>query len=138
MQRYRSKISGPLLDRIDLHVEVPSLPLKLLHTNGKVAVETSHVVGKRVAAARARQHSRCGLANSQLGNRQVAIHCQLEADSQQLLENAIGKLGLSARTYHRILKVARTIADLADEEKIGLVHLTEAIGYRRLDRQQPG
>jgi magnesium chelatase family protein len=138
VQRYRAKISGPLLDRIDLHVEVPSLPLKLLHSEEKVAAETSHVVAKRVAAARLRQYERCEKANSQLANRQVAVHCQLELESRQLLENAISKLGLSARAYHRILKVARTIADLAGEESIGLAHLTEAIGYRRLDRQLPG
>jgi len=136
--RYRGKISGPLLDRIDLHVEVPSLPLKLLHSDAAGQTESSEIVGKRVAAARQRQAARCGKANSQLGNRQVAIHCQLDAESQQLLENAITKLGLSARAYHRILKVARTIADLAAEEKIGLVHLSEAIGYRRLDRQSQG
>ena len=137
--RYRSKISGPLLDRIDLHVEVPSLPLNLLHTEAnKATEETSLAVSRRVAAARQRQTARCGVANSQLGNREVAAHCHLDADSRQLLENAISKLGLSARAYHRILKVARTIADLAGQEHIGLAHLSEAIGYRRLDRQQPG
>jgi magnesium chelatase family protein len=136
--RYRGKISGPLLDRIDLHVEVPSLPLKLLHSDEHTQTESSHIVGKRVAAARQRQAARCGKANSQMGNRQVAIHCQLDAESRQLLENAITKLGLSARAYHRILKVARTIADLVAEEKIGLAHLSEAIGYRRLDRQSQG
>jgi magnesium chelatase family protein len=137
VQRYRGKISGPLLDRIDLHVEVPSLPLKLLHSDEKVETESSHVVGKRVAAAHQRQHVRCDKANSQLDNRLLEVHCQLEVESRQLLEDAISKLGLSARAYHRILKVARTIADLAAEEKIGLAHLTEAIGYRRLDRQPP-
>ena len=136
--RYRGKISGPLLDRIDLHVEVPSLPLKLLHSDEHTQTESSEIIGKRVAAARQRQAARCGKANSQLGNRQVAIHCQLDAESRQLLENAITKLGLSARAYHRILKVARTIADLVAEEKIGLAHLSEAIGYRRLDRQSQG
>jgi len=136
--RYRGKISGPLLDRIDLHVEVPSLPLKLLHSDEHTQTESSHIVAKRVAAARQRQAARCGKANSQMGNRQVAIHCQLDAESRQLLENAITKLGLSARAYHRILKVARTIADLVAEEKIGLAHLSEAIGYRRLDRQSQG
>jgi magnesium chelatase family protein len=136
--RYRGKISGPLLDRIDLHVEVPSLPLKLLHSDEQTQTESSEIIGKRVAAARQRQAARCGKANSQLGNRQVAIHCQLDGESRQLLENAIAKLGLSARAYHRILKVARTIADLTDEEKISLAHLSEAIGYRRLDRQSQG
>jgi len=133
--RYRGKISGPLLDRIDLHVEVPSLPLTLLHNDEQLEIESSQVVARRVADARQRQSVRCGKANSQLGNRQVAMHCQLDPESRQLLENAITRLGLSARAYHRILKVARTIADLAGEENIGMRHLTEAIGYRRLDRQ---
>ncbi len=138
VQRYRSKISGPLLDRIDLHVEVPSLPLEMLHGEAMPGAESSHVVARRVASARHRQARRGGQANSQLDNRQIRRHCQLEAQSQQLLENAISKLGLSARAYHRILKVARTIADLAGEEHIGHAHLTEAIGYRRLDRRHPG
>ena len=135
VQRYRSKISGPLLDRIDLHVEVPSLPVKLLHNEESTRVESSQRVGKRVAAARKRQSTRCGTTNSQLQNRQVARYCQLDAECRQLLENAIVKLGLSARAYHRILKVARTIADLGGNENIEMPHLTEAIGYRRLDRQ---
>jgi magnesium chelatase family protein len=138
VQRYRSKISGPLLDRIDLHVEVPSLPIKVFHSEKKMQAESSLAVGKRVAAARQRQTARCGMANSQLANREIQLHCQLDAESRQLLEHAIFKLGLSARGYHRILKVARTIADLAGREHIELSHLTEAIGYRRLDRQPPG
>lgn len=138
VQRYRSKISGPLLDRIDLHVEVPSLPLEMLHSAANLEAEKSHVVGKRVTAARRRQVERCGQANSQLDNRQLKRHCDLDGDSRRLLENAISKLGLSARAYHRILKVARTIADLVGEEHIGRAHLTEAIGYRRLDRQHLG
>ena len=138
VQRYRSKISGPLLDRIDLHVEVPSLPLKVYHNEKKMQAESSLAVGRRVAAARQRQTARCGMANSQLGNREIQHHCQLDAESRQLLEHAICKLGLSARGYHRILKIARTIADLAEREHIELAHLTEAIGYRRLDRQPPG
>ncbi len=133
--RYRGKISGPLLDRIDLHVEVPSLPVNQLHANNQDEIESSRAVGSRVAAARQHQYTRSDLANSQLGNRQVEHYCQLDKESRILLEQAITKLGLSARAYHRILKVARTIADLAGEDHIGLPHLTEAIGYRRLDRQ---
>jgi magnesium chelatase family protein len=138
VQRYRSKISGPLLDRIDLHVEVPSLPLEMLHSEANLEAENSRVISKRVTAARRRQVERCGRANSQLDNRQLKKFCELDGDSRRLLENAISKLGLSARAYHRILKVARTIADLAGAEHIGHTHLTEAIGYRRLDRQHPG
>lgn len=133
--RYRGKISGPLLDRIDLHVEVPSLPVNQLHTDKQGEIESSRTVGSRVAAARQRQYARSDLANSQLGNRKVEQYCQLDKESRLLLEQAITKLGLSARAYHRILKVARTIADLAGEDSIGASHLTEAIGYRRLDRQ---
>jgi len=133
--RYRGKISGPLLDRIDLHVEVPSLPVNQFHTDKQGEIESSRTVGSRVAAARQRQYTRSDLANSQLGNRQVEHYCQLKKESRLLLEQAITKLGLSARAYHRILKVARTIADLAGEDSISSSHLTEAIAYRRLDRQ---
>ncbi|NNF95596.1 MAG: YifB family Mg chelatase-like AAA ATPase, partial [Halobacteria archaeon] len=138
IHRYRGKISGPLLDRIDLHVEVPSLPVNKLHADSQDEIESSCTVGKRVAAARQRQYARCDLANSQLDTRLVGHYCQLDKESRLLLEQAITKLGLSARAYHRILKVARTIADLAGEDSIGLPQLTEAIGYRRLDRHQPG
>ena len=110
----------------------------MLHSAANLEAEKSHVVGKRVTAARRRQVERCGQANSQLDNRQLKRHCDLDGDSRRLLENAISKLGLSARAYHRILKVARTIADLVGEEHIGRAHLTEAIGYRRLDRQHLG
>lgn len=137
IHRYRSKISGPLLDRIDLHVEVPSLPVNQLHADNRDKIESSRSVNQRVVVARQRQYARCDLANSQLDNRQVGHFCQLNKESRLLLEQAIIKLGLSARAYHRILKVARTIADLAEEDHIGLPHLTEAIAYRRLDRQQP-
>jgi magnesium chelatase family protein len=137
IHRYRSKISGPLLDRIDLHVEVPSLPVNQLHANNEDSIETSRSVNQRVVIARQRQYARCDQANSQLDNRQVKQFCQLDKESRLLLEQAIIKLGLSARAYHRIVKVARTVADLAEADHIGLPHLTEAIGYRRLDRQQP-
>jgi magnesium chelatase family protein len=133
--RYRGKISGPLLDRIDLHVEVPSLPVNQLHADNQGEIESSRVVSNRVTAARQHQYARSDLANCQLGNRQVEQYCQLDNESRLLLEQAITKLGLSARAYHRILKVARTIADLAGKDHISLPQLTEAIGYRRLDRQ---
>ena len=136
--RYRGKISGPLLDRIDLHIEVPGLPVNQLHADNHEEIESSLAVSKRVATARQRQYSRCTQANSQLDNRQVDQYCQLDRENQMLLEQAITRLGLSARAYHRILKVARTIADLAGENSIGSSHLTEAIAYRRLDRQIEG
>jgi magnesium chelatase family protein len=131
--RYRSRISGPLLDRIDLQIEVPALPASALSARRPPA-EDSASVRRRVTAARYRQHARQGCANAQLHGAALEAHCQLEKDGQALLQRAVERLGLSARGYHRTLRVARTIADLAEEEAIGLAHLTEAVGYRRLDR----
>jgi magnesium chelatase family protein len=132
--RYRSRISGPLLDRIDMHVEVPSVPLDVLHAEQDSGVEYSATVRERVAQARTRQLERAGVANCRLGNRDVDRHCRVDQAGRTLLEQAADKLGLSARAYHRILKVARTIADLAGSEAIATSHLSEAISYRRLDR----
>ncbi len=134
VQRYRARVSGPLLDRIDMHVEVPSVPREVLRANPKNRGEDSAQVRGRVAAARERQSSRSGCANARLKNREVEKYCRVSDDDSKLLERAIDQLGLSARAYHRILKVARTIADLSDEPHIQTQHLTEAIGYRRLDR----
>jgi magnesium chelatase family protein len=132
VERYRSRISGPLLDRIDLHVEVPRLPHAELRASS--SVETSAEVRRRVIAARDRQLHRTGKANALLGSREIERDCALTDGGQQLLERAVEKLGLSARGYHRILRVARTIADLAAAGAIADTHLAEAIGYRRLDR----
>ena len=133
VQRYRSKISGPLLDRLDIHLEVPALPPSQLQGGEKTLSECSQQVRERVAHARQRMQQR-GVINSQLNNRSIEALCQLHPDDQQLLANAIDQLGLSARAYHRILKVARTIADLAASEQIATSHLAEAISYRQLDR----
>jgi magnesium chelatase family protein len=132
--RYRSRISGPLLDRIDMHVEVPSVPLNILHAEQDNGTECSATVRERVSRARQHQLTRTGIANSRLGSREVDRHCRVDRNGRALLEQAVDKLGLSARAYHRILKVARTIADLADSETITTPHLSEAISYRRLDR----
>ncbi|NOX75883.1 MAG: YifB family Mg chelatase-like AAA ATPase [Gammaproteobacteria bacterium] len=134
VQRYRARISGPLLDRIDMHVEVPSVPRELLRAGASETGEDSASVRRRVEQARGRQLTRCGKANALMKNREINQHCVVSDTDSQLLELAIERLGLSARAYHRILKVARTIADLADEPHIGTAHLTEAISYRRLDR----
>lgn len=134
VRRYKAKVSGPLMDRIDMLVEVPAVArsiLRLNRENGKE--ETSVLVRERVAIARQRQLSRAGKANYLLENKELEKYCKLSDSDYQLLEQAIGKLGLSARAYHRILKVSRTIADLANSEQITTNHLTEAIGYRRLD-----
>jgi magnesium chelatase family protein len=132
VSRYRAKISGPLLDRIDLHIEVPSVPRDVLRA--ETQNEDSVTVRSRVEAARERQQARAGKSNAALKNREVERFCRLSEADGRLLEQAIERLGLSARAYHRILKVARTIADLAGAEEIQTAHLAEAIGYRRLDR----
>jgi len=131
IERYRRKISGPLLDRIDLHVAVPRLAFKELDGPGG---ECSAAVRKRVVQARQRQQQRSGVLNSQLDNTQLQSACKVEHSARQLLQRAMEQLRLSARAYHRILKVARSIADLEDMEQIDERHLSEAISYRCLDR----
>jgi len=134
VRRYKAQISGPLLDRIDLHVEVPRVPLADLRQNA-TSNESSLQVCKRVVAARDRQAQRAGKANAALNSPEVERDCVLHSADQQLLERAIDRLGLSARAYHRILRVARTIADLEASSRIASAHLSEAISYRRLERQ---
>ena len=131
VRRYRARISGPLLDRIDLHVEVPRVPLAELGETAP-AGEASATVRARVVAARARQIARAGKPNAALGTRELRRDCALTATDRSLLERALDRLGLSARAYHRILRVARTIADLAGSEAIETPHLTEAIQLRRI------
>lgn len=132
VRRYRARVSGPLIDRIDLHIEVPRLAHRVLR--GDIAEESSAIVGERVCAARDRQLQRAGKANSALSVPEIERHCALSDSNYQLLERALERLGLSPRAYHRILKVARTIADLVDSPTIQTAHLTEAISYRALDR----
>ena len=135
--RYRARISGPLLDRIDMQVEVPRLPADRLATNTAAGGEASDQVRARVEAARARQQVRAGMPNAALPTRRIDLDCRLDDAGRALLTQALQRLALSARAYHRILKVARTIADLAASDLITTVHLGEAIGYRRLDRGMP-
>jgi len=136
IHRYRSKISGPLMDRIDIHVEVPAVPYKDLV--GESNSESSEVIGARVTAARAHQYERFKrtkiYCNAQMINRHIKKHCRIDDASCDLLENAIDKLGFSARAYNRILKIARTIADLDDASDISVDHIAEAVQYRSLDR----
>ncbi len=135
---YRGRLSGPLLDRIDMHLEVPAVPRALLLDPPAQAGESSGTVRERVLAARARQLDRGAATNSALGHLQVEHHCRLDGAARALLDEAFNRLGLSARAYHRILKVARTIADLAAAGAIGSGHLAEAIQYRCLDRRVGG
>jgi magnesium chelatase family protein len=132
--RHRARISAPLLDRIDLHIEVPRVPREVLRADTGPVPETSAQVRARVIAARERQHERCGLINAALRNRDVEATCKLAAQDQALLDQAMTRFKLSARAYHRILKVARTIADLEGSDAIRTAHLSEAISYRTLDR----
>lgn len=137
IQRYVSKISGPLLDRIDIHIEVPAVKYKELRGNGDV--ESSASVRDRVLRAREIQFERYRgekklYANSQMPPKLIRKHCAITADGEKLLESAIQRLGLSARAHDRILKVSRTIADLEGAESLLPKHLSEAIQYRTLDR----
>ncbi|TXE15019.1 YifB family Mg chelatase-like AAA ATPase [Seonamhaeicola algicola] len=137
MQRYLSKISGPLLDRIDIHIEVTPVPFDKLSEDRKG--ESSVDIRKRVTAARNIQSKRFlnnekVHYNAQMNTKQIRKHCALDESSKQLLKTAIERLNLSARAYDRILKVARTIADLEASENIEGAHISEAIQYRSLDR----
>ncbi len=137
VQRYRAKLSGPLLDRIDLHVEVPMLAKEdfLSADKTKAAGESSSAVRERVIRAHAKQQTRQQKNNAQLENKELEQHCQLKTESRQLLNQAMERLNFSPRAYHRILKVARTIADLEGSEHIEQKHLAEAISFRALDRK---
>lgn len=133
VRRYRGRVSGPLLDRIDLHVEVARLPPAALRPDAP-AGESTGTVRARVVEARARQHARAGKTNAVLDQPETAAACRLADADRLLLERAVDALQLSARSMHRIMRVARTIADLDDAAAIGTAHLTEAISLRRATR----
>jgi len=127
--RYRGRISGPLLDRIDIQISVPALTqAELMQAS---AGEPSAAIRGRVQAARTRQMQRQGKPNTTLGTQEIEQFCQLDAAGESLLKQAIARLNLSARAYHRVLKLARSVADLADSDTITPAHLAEAIQYRR-------
>jgi len=133
VRRYRGRVSGPLLDRIDLHVEVARLPPAALRPDAP-AGESTATVRARVVEARARQHARAGKTNAVLDQPETSSACRLAEADQLLLERAVDALQLSARSMHRILRVARTIADLDGADVIDTAHLTEAISLRRAAR----
>lgn len=134
--RYRSKISGPLLDRIDIHIDVPAVPYEELLSRERG--ESSEEIRKRVLRGRQIQHERFQkttiFCNAQMSNRQLQTYCELPKDAENLLKGAMEHLGLSARAHTRVLKIARTIADMAASEQIQMSHMAEAIGYRSMDR----
>jgi magnesium chelatase family protein len=138
VERYRNKISGPLLDRIDIQVEVPAVPFQDLSATRKG--EASSIIRQRVNRARRIQRERYRKAgvtcSAHMNTQMIETYCPLDEESRDLLRQAMAGLGFSARTYHRVLKVARTIADLSESEKIRTEHAAEALQYRSLDRQQ--
>ncbi|MCF6764523.1 YifB family Mg chelatase-like AAA ATPase [Thiotrichales bacterium 19S3-7] len=133
VKRYQNKLSGPLLDRIDLHVEVPDLPKGLL-SDQQSTYEDSQTIRARVDQTYNRQIKRQGCTNSQLSGSDIDQFCQLAESEAKLLDQAMERLNLSARAYHRILKVSRTIADIEQSNAIQTRHITEALNYRKLDR----
>ncbi len=136
IQAYKSRISGPLLDRIDLHVDIPSVPYKDMSRDDQS--ETSSEIRKRIVHARKRQFKRLGKSgiytNARMQADHIRAHCALTSEGDRILEHAVSRLGISARGWNRILKVARTIADLETADNITPAHIAEAIRYRKLDR----
>ena len=137
MHRYHARISGPLLDRIDLIVEVPALDFEELRRRSPA--EPSSAIRARVNAARERQRGRFGdrgMSNARMVGKELRSFCRLDAESEELMKAAFDTMNLSARSYDRILRVARTIADLEGAEELGAAHIAEAIQYRTYDFRQ--
>ena len=134
--KYQKRISGPLLDRIDIHIDMPAVKYRELRNDS--GGEESETIRRRVMSARQRQLRRYAgekiYCNAQMSSRQIGKYCNISPECERLLENAMTRLGLSARAHDRILKVARTIADLEGAESISTTNISEAIQYRSLDR----
>ena len=138
IQRYIGRISGPLLDRIDIHIDVPAVKFRELTGDDLPETDSSAIIRGRVIRARERQLARFRgeriFSNAAMTPRMIRVHCKIDSQSERMLESAMMRLGLSARAYDRILKVSRTIADLAGSDHILSTHVSEAVGYRSLDR----
>jgi magnesium chelatase family protein len=136
IDRYLARISGPLLERIDIHIEVPAVPIAALRDlqPGTDSATMRAQVGRALAAQRARFGEGSTKTNGRMTSREIRKHAAVDAEGERLLRQAVSELGLSARAHDKVLRVARTIADLAGEERVSAMHLSEAIQYRRLDR----
>lgn len=137
IERYVGRISGPLLDRIDIHVEVPNVPFRELSNNATSGTDSKTMRGD-VVVAREMQTRRFegqpSMVNGRMSPRQIRTYCKLETEAENLLKTAMEEMGLSARAHDKILRVSRTIADLERADQISAAHLSEAINYRTLDR----
>lgn len=134
IKRYRARLSGPFLDRIDMHIEVPALSITTLTNGNSTTEESSAVVLQRVNAAVQKQRARSSRLNMRLTNQETQKYCALDMSAQTFFSNAIERLGLTGRSYHRVLRVARTIADLANQETVEIAHLAEALSFRRIEK----
>jgi magnesium chelatase family protein len=134
MERYLARVSGPLIDRVDIHVEVPAVPWKML--SGAPSGTGTAVMRDRVLAARSRQRWRQGSSpNARLSGKELDVHAAMDEGARTMLGQAMTELGLSARAYDKVRRVARTIADIDGSERLLTAHVAEAVGYRLLDRR---
>jgi magnesium chelatase family protein len=135
IKKYRQKLSGPLLDRLDMHVAVKAMTSRdLITTDNNQQEQSSEEIRKQIIACRQLQHNRQKVLNSELNHKDLEKICVLNESTKAFMQQAMDKLGFSARVFHRILKLARTAADLSNEKEVGVNHLSEAMAFRGLDR----